>query len=207
MRAFVSPLAFVAALLGVSPAWAEAPAPTYPPAAVGVGAHAAVLFGDRCKREANDLVACARAGTLGGVHLDARYRTAPFFSAGVRGARSSDGGHATWWDASLTARFHLLPSATHDLWLSFDAGLVATSESVQGDGLGTPTTRTERAPLVGVGGGIDFRLVRFVYLGPSIRGVLAAFHSSDAGLPARGTSLGTQVGAEIGVTVTLRLDR
>ena len=39
MRAFVSPLAFVVALLGVSPAWAEAPAPTYPPAAVGVGAH------------------------------------------------------------------------------------------------------------------------------------------------------------------------
>jgi hypothetical protein len=203
-----SALVALAALVAPVPARAAPPEPIelpawYPPVEVGLGGHVGLVWGERCTREANDLVGCQPGGGLAGLDLEARYRVTPAWSIGVRGASSKESTPAIWWQGSVLARWHPLGVSHTDLWLGADAGLLAASLRVGADGLGPPGTITRTGAVVGLGAGIDFTLSSHLTLGPGLRGVVVPFGPRDF-MPARGTSYATQMGAELGAIATAR---
>jgi hypothetical protein len=139
-----------------------------------------------------------------GVHLEPSLRLAALWSLGLRGAVSFPGHGETWWQATAEGRFHALGAAHPDLWMGVGVGVLARSQKVAGDGLGSPTTLTREAPLLAATSGVDFAVTRFFAVGPELRVLFVPFGPVDP-LPSRGASLGTTTAIGLGVNVTASL--
>ena len=175
---------------------------------IGVGGFAALSWGDRCAREASDVVGCQAGSAFAGLQLLPRWRLSAPWSVGALAAvgwgDSSPSGSQTWWRVEGEGRWYPFGAAPSDFWLGVGFGLTMIVDDLDQGELGPAVSYTTFVPEIGVAVGVDFRLSSLLALGPELRLFLLPLGATDY-LPGRRPEYATQIGCSLGATATLWL--
>jgi hypothetical protein len=190
---------------------------------LGVEAYALVTFGDICSAS-EDLITCQNGTGAVGLGIVPRWRLLRPLSLGLLAAYgtkpgseatvSSDGSvvqyDTRFWRLAAEGRLHPFDAQSPDIWLGVEAGVAALTDRAEGGNSGQSTfvqSKTQYAPSLGAGLGVDFYVLPRVALGLEARGMMFFFEAGDAPRSQTGVSVdkryGTQPGLWFALTATI----